>query len=266
MEALRALIETERFEHFITGLIIVNAIALGLETSDTIMASYGPLLRAIDIIVLTIFVVEISARIVVHGRDFWRSGWSLFDFAVVAVALIPATGNLSVLRAFRIIRVLRLVSAFPSMQRVVKGLIEAIPGMGAIVMLLLLILYVSAVMATQLFGDEFPQFFGTLGASSFSLFQIMTLEGWPDIARQVLVVFPWAWIFFVVYILVTSFAVLNLFIGIIVDAMQYTSAEETAGGLSEQASGTAKSDMASLLSQISQIRADIAELKNRPGS
>ena len=225
LDALRARIEpvlcSPGFELAITGLIVLNAITLGLETSKAAMAAAGGWLMLLDKVILTIFVVEIAARMLVKGLRFWRDPWCLFDFFVVGIALVPATGNLSVLRALRIIRALRLISTVESMRRVVGGLLHAIPGMGSIVALLGLIFYVFSVMATKLFGPAFPQWFGTIGESAYSLFQIMTLESWSmGIVRPVMETHAWAWAFFVPFILVTSFTVLNLFIGIIVDAMQ----------------------------------------------
>jgi len=217
---LRQVLSSGRFEKTILWLIIINAIMLGLETDSGMRVALSPHMEQLDKVILTIFVIEILLRIFAFGGQFWRDPWSIFDFVVVGITLIPATGNLSVLRAFRILRALRIVSGVPSMRRVVSGLLNALPGMGSITMLLLLILYVSSVMATKLFGVTNPEYFGTLGASAFSLFKVMTLEGWPDIADTVIKNHPWAWSFFVIYILVTSFAVLNLFIGIIVDAMQ----------------------------------------------
>lgn len=217
---LRQILSSWRFENIIIWLILINAIMLGLETDDGMRTALSPWLEQVDTVIISIFVVEILLRIFAFGSQFWRDPWSVFDFAVVSVTLIPATGNLSVLRAFRILRALRLISGVESMRRVVSGLLSALPGMGSISMLLVLILYVSAVMATKLFGATVPEFFGNLGTSTFSLFKVMTLEGWPDIADAVMEKHPWAWLFFVIYILVTAFAVLNLFIGIIVDAMQ----------------------------------------------
>lgn len=209
------------WERFVTALIVLNAITLGLETSKSIMASFGDILVAVDHIILAIFVAEIVARLIVHGRRFFMDGWSLFDLFIVALALLPSTGSFSVLRALRVIRVLRLISAVKSIRRVVAGLLQAIPGMGAVIALMLLIFYVFAVMATKLYGDNYPELFGTIGASAFSLFQVMTLEGWAsEFVRPVMEKHPQAWLFFLVFILITSFAVLNLFIGIIVDSMQ----------------------------------------------
>ena len=221
MNTLRALLASRRTEQVITALIVLNAIILGLETSDTVMASWGGWLLWADRILLTVFVIEIAARLVAHRLAFFRDPWSLFDFVVVGVALVPATGAFSVLRALRVLRVLRLITVAPSLKRVVSALISALPGMGAIVMLLALVFYVSAVMATMLFGESFPQWFGSLGASAYSLFQIMTLESWSmGIVRPVMEVYPWAWAFFVPFILATAFTMLNLFIGVVVSAMQ----------------------------------------------
>lgn len=217
---LQKVIATPTFEWFIIGLIFLNAVILGLETDKDIHAAYGSLLGAIDRIILSIFVCELLAKFYVHKWRMFKDPWSVFDLFVVGVALIPATGHLSVLRSLRILRILRLISAVPSMRRVVVGLLNAIPGMGSVAALLLLIIYVSSVMATQLFGGEFPKMFGSLTASIFTLVQIMTMEGWADLAGPVMEKFTYAWIFFLIYMLVTSFAVLNLFIGIIVDAMQ----------------------------------------------
>ena len=197
----------------------------------------------------------------VKGRRFWRDAWSLFDFFVVAVALLPATGNLSVLRGLRIIRALRLISTVESMRRVVGGLMHAIPGMGSIVALLLLIFYVFSVMATKLFGSDFPQWFGSIGESAYSLFQIMTLESWSmGIVRPVMESHGWAWVFFVPFILVTSFTVLNLFIGIIVDAMQTQHEDELK---TEQESTHA--DIEQILREVRLLREEVATLKKQPG-
>ncbi|WP_262423220.1 ion transporter [Brevundimonas denitrificans] len=156
MQSLRALLASRRTEQVITALIVLNAIILGLETSPAVMAGWGNWLLWADRILLTVFVIEIGARLVVHRLAFFRDPWSLFDFVVVGVALVPATGAFSVLRALRVLRVLRLITVAPSLKRVVSALISALPGMGAIVMLLALVFYVSAVMATMLFGESFP--------------------------------------------------------------------------------------------------------------
>ncbi len=258
---LETVIMNPRTERAIMVLIVINAIILGLETSKSAMAFAGPALLLADKVILAVFVLEIAARMIVHGRQFWRDPWSLFDFTVVAIALVPATGNFSVLRALRVVRALRLVSAIKSMRRVVDGLLNAIPGMGSIVALLLLVFYVFSVMATKLFGADFPQWFGTIGASAYSLFQIMTLESWSmGIVRPVMEVHGWAWAFFVPFILITSFTVLNLFIGIIVDAMQRQHEAEL-----EAEHEDTKADLAKILKEVRSLRNEVQQLKGSAG-
>jgi voltage-gated sodium channel len=219
-ERLRALTDSARFDRAITALIIVNAVTLGLETSPAAMAQAGGLLHAIDRAALGVFVVELLLRMCVHRSRFFHDPWRVFDFIIVGIALIPANGAFSVLRALRVLRVLRIVSLVPSMRRVISALLAALPGMLSIIGLMGLVLYVSAVLATKLFRDISPEFFGSLGSSLFTLFQVMTVEGWPDIARGVMAQAPYAWIFFVTYLLVATFMVLNLFIAVVVNAMQ----------------------------------------------
>jgi voltage-gated sodium channel len=219
-EQLRSLAESSRFGKVITVLIVINAVILGMETYPNLMAEHGALLRTIDHSILWAFVAEMAIRFGAYGRGFFRDPWNIFDLAVVVVAFMPANEAFAVLRAARVLRVLRLISIFPRLRRVIEGLITAIPGIGSIGAILAIIFYVFSVMATKLFGDTHPQYFGTLQASLFSLFQIMTLEGWPDIVREVKQSHPFAPAFFIPYILVATFTVLNLFIAVIVDAMQ----------------------------------------------
>ncbi len=219
-ERVRVLIEDVRFDRAITALIVANAITLGLETSPAVVARFGGLLHVIDRTALGVFVVELLSRFFVYRTRFFHDPWRVFDFVIVGIALMPASGGFGVLRALRVLRVLRLVSLVPSMRGVVSALLTALPGMASIVGLLALVLYVSAVLATNLFRAIAPEFFGDLGASLFTLFQVMTVEGWPDIARGVMAQSPYAWMFFVAYLLIATFMVLNLFIAVVVNAMQ----------------------------------------------
>ena len=256
-QALVQLLSSRRWEQAIVAVILLNSLILGLETDAGIVARFGPLLHALDTIILAIFVVEIALRLYAFGPAFFRDPWSLFDFFVVAIALVPASGPFQVLRALRILRALRLVSTLPALRRVVGGLIAALPGMSSIVMLMGMLFYVAAVMATNLFGSQFPDWFGSLGASLYTLFQVMTLESWSmGIVRPVMEAFPLAWLFFVPFILLSTYAVLNLFIGVIVSAMQ----EET------EATATADrqalhDDTATVLIELRALRADVAALR-----
>ena len=257
MSGLKSLLESRRFETAIIIVIVINAITLGLETSPTVMRNFGPLLHLLDKIVLVIFTVEVLARLVVYRLNFWRDPWRIFDLLIVVIALVPTSGNLSILRALRILRVLRMISVVPSLRRVVGGLIAALPGMGSITMLLLLVFYVFAVMATTMYSQAFPEWFGSIGASAYSLFQIMTLESWSmGIVRPVMEEFAYAWIFFIVFILCTSFTVLNLFIGIIVSAMQ-SEHEDEATAEREQL----KQHQEAILQELKQVRVELSALR-----
>lgn len=221
-------LDSDRVRNGIIAVIIFNAVILGLETSGPLMERAGAVIGWADTICLTIFVIEIALKLYARGLNFFRSGWNLFDFVIVGIALVPAGEGLSVLRALRILRVLRVVSAAPRLRRVVEGFVTALPGMGSVFLLMSIIFYIGAVMATKLFGSTFPDWFGNLGLSLYSLFQIMTLESWSmGIVRPVLEVFPYAWAFFVPFIMVTTFAVVNLLVGLIVNSMQDAHAEES---------------------------------------
>ncbi|WP_018873259.1 ion transporter [Thioalkalivibrio sp. ALJ16] len=215
---LEGFIEARLTQRFIIGLILLNALTLGLETSETVMGWMAPVILGADAIILSIFTAEVLAKLFVYRLRFWRNPWNVFDFFVVGIALIPASGPFSVLR---VLRLLRLVSMVPKLRFIVEALLRAIPGIVSIIGLLALIFYVFAIIATGLFRESHPEWFGTLGASMYTLFQIMTLESWSmGIGRPVMEEHPWAWAFFVPFILIATFTVLNLFIAIIVDAMQ----------------------------------------------
>ena len=214
-------IESRPVQNSIVGLILINAVTLGMETSAAVMAKAGPLLLALDSFVLSVFVVELGLKLYAHGLRFFREPWNVFDFAIVSVALVPESGPFAVLRVLRILRALRLISMVPHLRFVVEALLRAIPGIAAIAALMLIVYYVFAVVATGLFGSGHPEWFGTIGRSMYTLFQVMTLESWSmGIVRPVMEQHPWAWAFFIPFILLATFTMLNLFIAIIVNTMQ----------------------------------------------
>ena len=257
-ERVRDWVESSKVQNFIIGVIVINAITLGMETSSTLMSGMGDVLVALDHTALAIFVVEIALKLYGRGFGFFKSGWNIFDFVIVAIALMPSSGALSVLRSLRILRALRLMSMVPQMRKVIQALISAIPGMLSIVGLIGLIFYVAAVLSTKLYGATFPEWFGSIGASMYTLFQVMTLESWSmGIVRPVMEVHPQAWIFFVPFILVTSFAVINLFIGVIVDAMQTQHQDEVV-----EIENHIDQDVQALTQEISALRTEIADLKS----
>jgi len=227
---LQRFVESSKFQQVIIALILFNAVTLGLETSQFGKANAGTL-HLIDSTILVMFTIELLLKLIVYRRQFFSSGWNWFDFLIVAVSWAPTSGALSVLRAFRILRVLRLLSVVPQMRRVIGALGHSLPGMASVVGVLSIIFYVSAVLTTKIFGSHsdanMQEWFGSIGASAYTLFQVMTLESWSmGIVRPTMELFPLSWIFFVPFIIITSFAVLNLFIGIIVDAMQVMHEEE----------------------------------------
>ncbi len=256
---LRRLVESRGFQAAIIAVIVINAVTLGLETSPRAMSAAGPLLIAIDTVALWIFTIELSLKLWVYRSRFANDGWNVFDLVIVAVSWIPAAGPLSVLRALRIMRVLRLLSVVPQMRAVIGALLRALPGMGSIVAVLMLVFYVSAVLATKLFGADFPEWFGSIGESMYSLFQIMTLESWSmGIVRPVMEQHPAAWAFFVPFIVVTSFAVLNLFIALIVNSMQSLQAEADQDRRAEAL--VAHDEREVLLQRIESLTGEVREL------
>ncbi len=262
-DRLRQVITHPQWEKFIMSVIIFNAVTLGMQTSKTITAGWGNLLIIVDHLVLVIFVVEIAARLIVHGWSFFTRPWNWFDFIIVGIALLPSNGSLSVLRAFRILRALRLISTVESMRKVVDGLLNALPGMASIMALMSLIFYVFAVMATMMFGQEYPKLFGDLGESFFTLFQVMTLESWSTgVARIVMETHPNSWIFFAVFILSTTFAVLNLFIGIIVDAMSTEKSEELMADRKDEHDWT-REKFVEVLDELKAVRGELEDIRRQ---
>jgi len=251
------------FTNFILGVILFNAVILGLQTAPQAMPSMQGVLYAVDRICLAIFVVELTIRLYAWRGRFFLDPWSIFDLVVVVIALVPASGPLAVLRAFRVLRVLRVLTIVPSMRRVVSALLGALPGLGAIAMLLLLIYYVFAVIATDLFGRNFPDWFGNIGLSLYTLFQVMTLESWSmGISRPVMETFPYAWLFFVPFILIATFTILNLFIAIIVNAMQTFTEQDHAVEVAQQKEEEERKSQ-EMHDQLASIHAELKNLREQ---
>ncbi|WP_190813151.1 ion transporter [Saccharopolyspora pogona] len=256
-ERVRALVDAPLSQRLIIAVILINAATLGCETSPDLVASYGWLLHSVDQAALAVFTLELAARCYAYGWRFFRDPWNCFDAVIVGIALLPTTAAFGVLRALRILRALRLISVISSMRRVVNALLTAVPGMASIAALLVLILYVGAVIATKLFSAVAPDYFGDLGDSLFTLFQVMTGEAWSEVARTVMTEEPLAWIFFIGYIAITTFTVLNLFIAVAVSAM-----ESQVGRERESSEDSAEGEaVQQLLAEIRQLRAEVRELR-----
>ena len=255
----------------ITVLIMINAVTLGMETENELSAQIGGVLNWIDRAILIIFSIEIALKFYAYRLSFFRSGWNIFDLAIIAIAWMPTTGALSVLRTLRILRILRLISVVPQMRRVVSAIGYSIPGMASVVSVLGLIFYVSAVLTTKLFGahsdPNMQEWFGSISASGYTLFQIMTLESWSmGVVRPTMDLFPWAWAFFLPFIIVTSFAVLNFFIGIIVDSMQTAQRLEADAALQKDDAPITKRDLKKLLSQLADISEKLEKVRSEQKS
>lgn len=254
------------FDRCIITLILVNAAILGLETDPVLYGQYGTILKAVDNFILGVFTLELILKLIIYRGNFFKSGWNIFDLAVVAVAWVPSYMGLSILRALRILRVLRLISVVPQMRRVIAAMGHSIPGMVSVVGLLVLIFYVASVLATNLFGTHndpnMQEWFGSVSKSAYTLFQIMTLESWSmGVVRPTMDLFPWAWAFFLPFIIITSFAVLNFFIGIVVDSMQIAQRlEAETTGIDDDLPLT-KKDLRVLLQKIEAVNKRLDKVK-----
>jgi voltage-gated sodium channel len=242
-------------QHFLVFLIVINAAILGIETSHDVMDSWGHELILLDHVILGIFITEIVLLMAARGLSFFKDAWSVFDFIVVGIALVPASGSLSVLRALRVLRVLRLINKVESMRKVVGGLLSSLPGLGSVFGLILIIFYVASVIATNLFHKDFPDWFGSLSTSAFTLFQVMTLESWADgIAR------PYSWIFFILFILIATFIIFNLFIAVIVDSI---TADHDKDHRDHHHQNTVQEELQHLRREIAEMRELLIEKNNR---
>ena len=237
-EKARSLVESKFFESFILAVIVANAIAIGVQTSHPV----GDLAQGLiifDYVCLGIYIVEAALKIIAYGGGYFRSGWNVFDFTIVVLCCVP-TGIIPfpvqvarVFRIFRMFRVFRLISAFKEMRVVIQAIGRAVPGVAWTAFLLLIVYYVFAIIGTDCFGEAFPEWFGDIGASFYTLFQVMTLESWSmGISRPVMEVFPWAWAYFVPFVITSAFIIVNVVVGIIVDVVDQargaTEAEERA--------------------------------------
>ena len=249
-ENIKNFVENSKFQNFIIALIIINGITMGFETSKDFMMSYGSIIHIFDKLVITIFTIEIILRIYAHRLSFFKDTWSLFDFVIVAISLMPSTGGFEIFRILRVFRLLRLITVVPQMRKIVRALVSVIPGMLSIAALLMLFFYIFAIMATQLYSESFPHWFGTLGESFYTLFQIMTLESWSmGIVRPIMEVHPYAWTFFIPFIFMVTFIMINLIVAVVVDAMAEINKDET----------NTHEDNTAL--QIKELKLEIRELK-----
>jgi len=267
------------FKFLILACIIVNSIMLGYDAHNGPNNPYSDLIARWDDIFLYIFTAELALEFLAQGPRAWiRSGWNWFDVVIVGVSWLSAAPGVTALRAFRVIRVFRLVSNVPQMQRVVEALMKAMPGIIATTSILAIVYYISAIMATTFFGERFPQQFGDLGKSALVLFQLTLFDDWGSIVSSVGAVYPWAWAFFLTFTVVSAFAVLNLFIGVIVDAVQEARNEEVKSigkevhqiegevGVIAEAQEDAVALQRRMLEEMRALRAEVAAIRGPPAA
>ena len=256
-----AFVENPFFIRFITTLIIINAFTLGLETNASVMEKYGTLFHIFDQLVVAIFTIEIVLKLYAYRLPFFKVGWNVFDFLIVAISVMPHSGGLAILRSLRILRLLRLITLVPQMRSVIGALFHAIPGMASVIGILFVIVYVFSVLGSQFFGNndsELLQFyFGDVTNSMYTMFQLMTLDDWTDVANETMSYYPWSWLYFIPFIIITSFAVLNLFIGVIVDALNIVKEKDLKA---EEAD--LMGEIRHLSAKIDSLQSDIRQLKS----
>jgi voltage-gated sodium channel len=226
----RRIVEARWFEPAMIGLILFNGVLIGLETSKEFVADYGSWLHLGNDIILAIFIIEAALKLTAVAPRlslYFGNGWNLFDFSIIVLSLLPATEEFAlVARLVRVLRVLRLVSAVPQLRLIVATLVRSIPSMGHVVTLMSIIFYIYAVTGYHLFHEHDPEHWGTLGSSLLTLFGIVTLEGWVQVMETALELHAWAWIYFVSFVLIGTFVMLNLFIAVVINNLEASKAEE----------------------------------------
>ncbi len=261
-EKIKLFCEESKFQNFIIWLIAFNSITIGLETSTSIMNAFGDTLLLLDNLILAVFVIEITLKLYAYGFAYFKSGWNIFDISIVALALLPASGSLAVLRSLRIFRALRLIKNLPKLRFIVESLLHSLPSLGWIFVLLALVFYVFAVVGTKLFGSAYPEWFGNLGISMFSLFQIMTLEGWAEMSRTVMETFPLSHLYFILFILLASYMTLNIFIAIVVNTMSEVQQQTSKEGV-EKVENIIQDEKEELREDIRQLKEQIIKMEEK---
>jgi voltage-gated sodium channel len=254
----RRITDSRAFQAFIIGVILGNAVLVGLETSPEIVAQSGAVFDVLNLAIITVFIVELTIRVVSYfprPLRFFADGWNVFDFLIVALSLLPSAGSFAtVARLARLLRVLRLVSVFPELRLIVGTMIRSFSSMTSVVLLLTLVIYVYAVLGYHLFSAVDPAHWADLGLSVRTLFEVLTLEGWLELQAAVIDPVPMAWLFFGSYVLLAVFIVVNLFIAVILNNLESVKAEQAAEALEG-------GDDAELLQRIERLRSDLSDVE-----
>ena len=228
----KRIVEHAYFNHVITAVILLNAVVIGLDTSKELHDYYGTYFELANQIFLAIYILEAIVKLAANAptvHRYFYDGWNVFDFTIIVISLIPATGQLAMLaRLARLMRVLRLISTLPELRLIVATLVRSIPSMANVIALMSIIFYVYGVAGYHLFHQIDPTHWETLGISLLSLFRIVTLEDWTDIMYAAMAQEPWAWIYFVSFVVLGTFVVVNLFIAVVINNLDEAKAERLA--------------------------------------
>lgn len=258
----RRLVAAPAFERWLIALIVLNGIIVGLETNAGLAASFGGLFEFLDHAILAIFVAEAGIKIAARWprpQDYFTDGWNLFDFGIIVLSLLPASGEFAtVARLIRLLRVLRLVTALPKLRLMVATLVRCIPGMGHVLSLMALLFYVYGIAGYHLYAQHDPERWGTLGRALLTLFQIATLEAWTDIMHKAMGLGTLHWLYFVSFVLLGTFVVVNLFVAVVINSLE-ESHQEMAEADARRLTGT----VPDALNDLRAVRSALAELDRR---
>lgn len=223
-QTISKIVNSRAFEYSIIGLILINAVILGLETNPELVKNYNGWFVWLNNIILTVFIIEAILKITAVAPRFSKyfgDGWNLFDFTVVVVSLIPATGEYAMIaRLARLLRVARLISTIPELRLIISTLVRSIPSIGNVLLLMGVIFYIYAVAGYHLFHSHDPEHWRNLGISLLTLFRVVTLEDWTDVMYKAMELHPLFWIYFVSFVAIGTFVIINLFIAVVLNNLE----------------------------------------------
>ena len=218
------IVASKWFDLVIFGVIVANAVVLGLDTYESVDREAGGLLRTLNDVFLGIFVVELAIRIGAYGRrpqDFFKSGWNVFDFVVIGAAFVPGLReNSTLLRLVRLARVLRVVRVLPELRLLITAVGRSLPGLASLTVMAVVLLYVYGMVGWLVFGDSLPDDYGNIGDAMLTLFVLLSLENLPTVMEQGIEVSDWAVPYYVSFVLIAAFLVLNILIGVVINSME----------------------------------------------
>ncbi len=241
MEKLKQFVEGTLFRGLVLVFIIINAIVLGLQTSTSVNNSIGDILSVIDTVCLIVFIIEMILKMIAYKFfGYFKNAWNVFDFTIILISVLSGLSVLSSFRVFRVFRVFRslkglrgfkMASSLRPLQVIISAIGKSLPGISWAMLLMVIVYYIFSIIGVTIFGEEFVDWFGNIPKAMYTLFQVMTLESWSmGISRPVMEVFPYAWAYFVPFVLISSFIMMNVIVGIVVNA------------ISEVAEGKAKAE------------------------